>query len=68
MGNENEYKPTVVHAACKRGSDQLTEGQRCDSTTAERLSPPGSLVVSFRCVKCKHQWNVPLGGGFTTPV
>lgn len=60
MSNEN---PEVM-VKCKRGSDRLTEGQTCDGKMAERLSGPGSHVVSFKCKKCGYMWSVPLGGMF----
>jgi hypothetical protein len=58
-----EEKP-VVFAKCKRGSDQVTGGQSCDSKLAFRLSDPQARVVLFQCKKCNHQWSVPVGGGF----
>ncbi|OPZ35747.1 MAG: hypothetical protein BWY99_02178 [Synergistetes bacterium ADurb.BinA166] len=57
----DQEKP-FVFAKCKRGSDAITAGQACDSTSAYCLSEPGSRVVSFQCKKCRHLWTVPLGG------
>ena len=54
----------VVNAKCRRGADKQTEGQACQSITAENMSPPGASVVQFRCTKCKHVWRVPMGGSF----
>lgn len=61
-GMPNEKLEVMVK--CKRGSDRLTEGQHCDSKTAEQLSDPGSRIASFRCKKCGYSWDVPLGGSF----
>ena len=54
----------VVNAKCRRGGDRQTEGQACNSLSAENLTPQGSNTVQFRCVKCKHTWSIPMGGSF----
>lgn len=65
----DEVKPELAfaHAACRRGSDKVTEGQSCSNTTVELLSPQGSPTVRMRCTLCNFAWNVALGGTFTTP-
>ena len=55
----------VVHAKCKRGSDKLSEGQSCNSLSAENMTTQGSNIAQFRCTKCKYVWRVPMGGVFT---
>jgi len=59
-----EQEKEKVLMPCKRGSDQLTLGQTCDSKFAYRLSPQGSNVPAFKCCKCGHEWRVPVGGKF----
>lgn len=59
----SDEKPIVL-VKCKRGNDRLTEGQFCDSKSAEQLSQPGASVAVFKCTKCDFSWNVPLGGSF----
>lgn len=54
----------VVHVKCRRGSDKATEGQSCQSLSAENLTQSGSTVSQFRCTKCKHVWGVAVGGQF----
>lgn len=49
---------------CRRGSDLLTKGQKCDSKNAYRMQPKGSKIPAFKCCKCKFEWSVPLGGSF----
>jgi hypothetical protein len=51
-----------VFVKCKRGSDIMTNGESCDSNRALKLSPDGSNNVSFRCLKCNHQWFISIGG------
>lgn len=51
-----------IFAKCKRGSDKLTEGQDCTSNRAKKMSPDGSSVVIFQCLKCNYQWSIPIGG------
>jgi len=58
-----QEKPEVL-VKCKRGNDRLTEGEHCDSLTAEQVSEPGSNVASFKCKKCGFSWRIPLGGSF----
>ena len=54
-----------VLTKCKRGSDKATNGQECPSKTAYKISQDGSHVVILRCVKCSHQWSIPVGGSFS---
>lgn len=54
----------VVNAKCRRGQDKQTEGQACQSLSAENMTPTGSNTIHFRCVKCKYDWRVPMGGTF----
>lgn len=51
-----------MFAKCKRGNDNATRGQHCDSVNAVRLSPASSNVVIFKCTKCSFSWSVPIGG------
>lgn len=49
-----------VNLKCKRGG--------CDSIRATEVKIPGNTTASGRhmyaCIKCKHTWNVNLGGNF----
>lgn len=38
--------------------------QHCDSRSAYKLPSRVSGVVTYKCVKCKHVWSVPIGGQF----
>lgn len=64
MNDQNEEHPIVL-VACKRGTDQLTRGQACDSRNVYKLSQDGAHNVMYKCVKCGFSWNVPVGGAFT---
>lgn len=55
----------IVFAACKRGSDSRTSGQKCQSRRAYRLTEKGSPRVAMKCVNCGHIWNVAIGGQFS---
>lgn len=61
--SEEEEKEKVL-MPCKRGSDQLTRGQSCNSKNAYRLRPMGSKHPAFKCCKCGYEWTVPVGGQF----
>jgi hypothetical protein len=54
----------IVMAKCRRGSDQLTSGQSCKSTSCYSINPQGSSVSIFKCVTCNFIWSVPVGGAF----
>jgi transposase-like protein len=57
-------KHEKVLMPCKRGTDQMTKGQACDSKNAYKLTATGSRAPSFQCAKCGFQWIVPTGGSF----
>lgn len=54
----------VVFIPCRRGSDQVTHGQKCDSRRAYKLAPDGTSNALYKCAVCSFSWNVPLGGSF----
>lgn len=64
MAKKQEDPGPIVNMPCKRGKDQRTAGQACDSKRAYKLSKDGSPQVQFKCVKCGFIWTVPLGGEF----
>lgn len=53
-----------VFAACKRGNDPMTSGQKCDSNRAYQINQSGSSSVSLQCAKCGHNWVIGIGGSF----
>lgn len=57
----------IVQIKCRRGQDLVTSGQECQSMQAYNMSVPGGTVVQFKCVKCGHVWNTPVGGQFNLP-
>jgi transposase-like protein len=54
----------IVHMPCRRGQDRVTHGSKCDCKRAYNLSAAGARHASFRCVDCKYEWTVPVGGSF----
>lgn len=60
--SENKPPYKVVFAKCRRGNDQLTTGQSCESNQAYNLSEPHSHLVRMKCVKCGFTWSVNVGG------
>lgn len=62
-----EEKPVypVVFIRCTKGSDPSTQGQKCDSKQAYKLSPDGHRSPMYRCVKCSHTFAIGLGGSFS---
>jgi transposase-like protein len=63
METKKEEYP-IVHVNCRRGGNKATEGQVCPSKRAYNLSKQGDKHVAFKCVDCKYEWIVPVGGDF----
>jgi hypothetical protein len=64
MTTVDKKKHKRVMVKCKRGTDQRTMGQSCDSKFAYMLTPEQSKFPSFKCAKCGYEWVVPVGGQF----
>jgi hypothetical protein len=66
MGNRlSNDSSKETFAKCKRGNDNVTRGQSCDSTSALLMSAPMSHVVVMKCKKCGYSWHVPVGGSIS---
>ncbi len=64
MSDPSKPEYPVVFMRCTRGSDQRTQGQKCDGKQAYKMSPDGHRNPMYKCVKCTHLFTVSLGGSF----
>ena len=63
MTQEDKTEPEKVHMPCKRGTNRLTQGEKCDGRVAIKIPSRFSMTIpAFKCVKCGFQWSVPTGG------